>query len=109
MGNGASGLHDITGQYTFSNMRAYIYWALRDWLDPKNGYNPCLPPDDLIAQELTDTHWFFQSDGSIAIEKKDDIKKRLKRSPDRADALALTFWPVVRLPEEDDEILEEIL
>lgn len=109
VGNGASGLHDITGQYTFSNMRAYIYWALRDWLDPKNGYNPCLPPDDLIAQELTDTHWFFQSDGSIAIEKKDDIKKRLKRSPDRADALALTFWPVVRLPEEDDEILEEIL
>lgn len=108
-GYSAAGLHDITGQYTFANMRAYTYWALRDWLNPRNGYNPCLPPDDLLAQELTDTHWFFQSDGAICIEKKDEIKKRLRRSPDRADALALTFWPVVDTPEENYEMLEELL
>lgn len=89
----AKGLHDVTGEYEFVNMRAYTYWAIRDWLNPKNGYEPCLPPDDYLAQELTDTHWFFQSNGSIQIEAKKDIQERLKRSPDRADSLALTFWP----------------
>ena len=90
---GASGYHDVTGQYRFTNIRAYCYWALRDWLNPKNGYYPALPPDDKLIEELVDIKWRFQSDGSIIIEPKDDIKKRLKRSPDRADALANTFYP----------------
>jgi hypothetical protein len=30
----------------------------------------------------------------IRIESKDEIKKRIKRSPDRGDCLANTFWPV---------------
>jgi hypothetical protein len=34
------------------------------------------------------------SNGKIKIESKDEIKKRIKRSPDRADSLANTFWPV---------------
>src|SRR5690606_29624723 len=25
-------LHDVTGQYAFANMRAYMYFAVRDWL-----------------------------------------------------------------------------
>ena len=90
---GASGLHDVTGQYDFANMRAYLYWALRDWLDPKNGFGAALPPDEGLAEELADIHWFFLSNGSIMIEKKDDIKQRLKRSPDKSDALANTFYP----------------
>lgn len=90
---GANDLHDITGQYTFANMRAYLFWAIRDWLDPKNGFGAALPPDEGLAQELTDVHWFFLSNGSIMIEKKEDIKARLKRSPDKMDALANTFYP----------------
>jgi len=109
VGNSAKGLHDITGQYTFANMRAYIYWCIRDFLNPLNNNEPCLPPDDYLMQELTDTHWRFQSDGSIILEKKDDIKKRLKRSPDRADGLALTFWPAVHSIEEDYVQLEDLL
>ena len=38
----AKELKDITEQYEFANMRAYLYWALRDWLDPKNEFEPCL-------------------------------------------------------------------
>jgi hypothetical protein len=89
-------LKDMTGQYTFLNMRAYLYWAIRDWLDPKNNTGAMLPPDcDLLAEELTETTWQFQSNGAIKIEDKEEIKKRLKRSPDDADALANTFWPVL--------------
>lgn len=89
----ASGLNDITGVYTFANMCAYCYWAMRDWLNPKNGFNPAIPPCDKFMEEATETHWRFLSNGSIIIEPKDDIKARIKRSPDYADTLANTFYP----------------
>lgn len=87
-------LKDYTGQYEFVNMRAYLYWAIRDWLNPANKSEAMLPADVELLQELTETKWEFQSSGKIKIESKDDIKKRLKRSPDKADALANTFWPI---------------
>jgi len=87
-------LTDVTGQYTFANMRAYLYWAIRDWLNPLNKTNAAIPFDTELMQELTETMWKFRSNGSIQIEEKDEIKKRLGRSPDKADALANTFWPV---------------
>lgn len=100
----ANGLHDITGVYTFANMRAYCYWALRDWLNPKNGFGAALPPCDKFAEEATSTKWGFLSNGSIFIEKKDEIKKRIKRSPDYMDALANTFYPHDKIGMTDDEI-----
>lgn len=97
------GHKDITGNYTFANMRAYCYWALRDWLNPKNNFSPALPPNDKLTEELTNIKWKFQSNGSIIIEPKEEIKKRIKRSTDLADALANTFYPKDRsiLTEED--------
>lgn len=90
---GAKGLSDATGQYTFANSRAYMYWCVRDWLNPKNGFNPAIPPDDRFMEEATEIHWRFQSDGSIIMEQKEDIKKRLGRSPDKFDVVAYTFCP----------------
>lgn len=87
-------LKDATGVYEFLNMRAYLYWALRDWLNPRLNPYACLPPDDELTQELTEIKWQFLSNGRIKIEPKEDIQARLKRSPDKADALALTFYPV---------------
>lgn len=87
-------LKDVTAIYEFLNMRAWSYWAIRDWLDPSKGSKAALPPDDLLKQELSETQWKFRSDGKIQIESKEDLKKRIKRSPDRADALANTFWPI---------------
>lgn len=102
---GATRLHDLTGVYTFANMRAYCYWALRDWLNPKNGFEPAIAPDDNLMGELTEIKWKFQSSGSIIIEPKEDIIKRLKRSPDRADALANTFYPRDNYGMSDAQIL----
>lgn len=86
-------LKDQTEQYEFVNMRAYLYWAVRDWLNPANKTGAALPPDDELTQELTETKWKFRSDGKVQIEAKEDIIKRLKRSPDKSDALVNTFYP----------------
>lgn len=53
-----------------------------------------LPPDSKFFEEATEIRWWFRSDGRIIIEPKDDIKKRLGRSPDKFDALANTFYPI---------------
>lgn len=106
---GVKGMHDVTGQYSFANMRAYLFWAVRDWLNPKNGFDPALPPDDGLAEEATEIHWSFQSNGNIIIEPKEEIKKRLKRSPDKFDALANTFYPKDYDVNNDEELLKDIL
>ena len=90
-------------------MRAYLFWAVRDWLNPKNGFGPALPPCDKLMEEATETHWKFQSNGSIIIEAKEEIKKRIKRSPDWFDALANTFYPHDYLVVSDEELLRNML
>lgn len=87
-------LADITGQYRFTNMRAYLFWCVRDWLNPKNDTGAMLPPDAQLLEEATEIRWSFRSDGRIIIEPKEDIKARLGRSPDKFDALANTFYPI---------------
>lgn len=87
------GLHDITNVHTFINMRAYLFWAVRDWLNPENKNMPCLPPDEGFLEEATEIKWAFTSSGAIQIEAKEEIMKRLKRSTDKFDALANTFYP----------------
>ncbi|HXA39662.1 MAG TPA: hypothetical protein VNW53_11725 [Phenylobacterium sp.] len=74
----------------FVNKRAEIWWALAQWV--KGG--GALPNDPELVGELTTPTFFFKGD-KIQIESKDQIKDRLGRSPDIADALALTFtFPV---------------
>lgn len=93
-GRNGKQLTDVTGQYQFINMRAYLFWAVRDWLNPKNDTGAMLPPDTQFDEEATEIKWSFRSDGRIFIEPKEDIKERLGRSPDKFDALANTFYPI---------------
>jgi phage terminase large subunit len=53
------------------------------------------PADDDLAAELAAIKYKFTSNGKIQIEKKAEMKTRVGRSPDRADALMLAFSPVV--------------
>lgn len=89
----AEGLTDYTGEYHFANMKAYLYWAVRDWLNPDNGNNAMLPPGGTLFEEATAIKWSFQSNGKILIEPKEHTKERLGHSPDEMDALANTFHP----------------
>lgn len=105
---GGAELTDVTGQYRFFNMRAYLMWAVRDWLDPARGSRAMLPDDEELFQEMSETQWKFRSNGSIQIEEKDEIKKRIKRSPDKLDALANTFWPVPDIGPRGEKSTEQI-
>jgi hypothetical protein len=90
-------LKDATGEHTFFNMRAYLHWAVRDWLDPAKESKAMLPPDDEFLEEATEIKWFFTSKGQIQIEAKegkDGLVARLGRSPDKWDSLTNTFHPV---------------
>lgn len=69
----------------YFNMRAQMWMEMADWV--KTG---CLPKMPELVPELTAPTYFF-SGGKFQIEAKDQIKKRLGRSPDLGDALALTF------------------
>lgn len=106
---GANDLHDITGVYSFANMRAFLFWRVRDWLNPKNNFNPALPVCDKLMEEATEIHWKFQSNGAIIIEPKDDIKSRIGRSPDYFDSLANTFYPDTVSTINDRELLKDFL
>jgi hypothetical protein len=89
----AEGLKDVTMVREFANLKAYLYWSVRDWLDPVNKTGAAVPTNDKFLEEATDIKWSIQSNGKIIMEKKDDLQTRLKRSPDYFDSLANTFHP----------------
>jgi phage terminase large subunit len=76
-------------------------WKLRDhlWLEMARYFRdeePCFGTEALwasedLAGELCSVKYRLDSNGRIVVESKDDMKKRLGRSPDIADALGLTF------------------
>lgn len=92
----AKDLHDMTGERTFLNMRAYGHWALRDALDPQFGDDIALPPDDELTQELLAVEYDIKSNGDIFIKSKDEIKILLGRSPDKADAVVNLFYKITK-------------
>lgn len=82
------------GAVKYANKRAEIWGNMRDWLA-----GGAVPDDPELAAELTGVEYgYVFRDGAdcILLEKKSDMKKRGLSSPDKADALALTFsYPVV--------------
>ncbi len=76
-------------QSRFLNARAESYWHLRQALEAGG---IALPRDEQLFDELVATKWRPTSDGRVQIESKDDLKARLGRSPDRADAVAMAYY-----------------
>jgi hypothetical protein len=76
----------------FANTRSAAWWALREALDPSNKKPLALPPGRTLRVELTAAHYTTES-RLVKLEKKADIKERLGRSPDLADAVVMANWP----------------
>ena len=72
----------------YYNLRAELWVKFRDWLQEGRG---SIPDDEALIAEASSIKYSFDSAGRIKIERKEDMKKRGLRSPDRADALILTF------------------
>lgn len=78
----------------YFNKRAEMWGEMKDWLEDEVD----IPDDAEIMLDLTAPGYTYHSDGSLKLEKKEDMKKRGRKSPDIADALALTFaQPVKKL------------
>lgn len=84
----ATGFTDKSGELGFENWRAAGWWMLRELLDPSSGVEVCLPPDDDLTGDLTAPHVKrITSSSKILVESKEEIRKRIGRSTDLADAV----------------------
>lgn len=91
------GSTDRSKTMKFRNVRAAGYWKLREALDPEHGESLALPPDPELVADLCAAKWTLSA-GGILIEDKDDIKERIGRSPDCADAVVLAHYGVWAAP-----------
>jgi hypothetical protein len=80
----------------YFNKRAEMWLEMAEWV--KRG--GALPRCNQLKKELTQVQYFIRK-GKLALEDKAEVKKRLGFSPDRADALALTF-AIDDLPARDE-------
>ncbi|MCA6504121.1 MAG: terminase [Pseudanabaena sp. M085S1SP2A07QC] len=79
---------DRSGKLSFANKRAEWWWKFREALDPNYNSQITLPDDPRIIAELTAPLWSLTMRG-ILIESKEEIKKRLGRSTNLADAIVM--------------------
>jgi hypothetical protein len=89
-GSEASKARDKSGKLGFYNKRAEWHWHLRELLDPTSGQEIALPDDPELLADLVAPRWMLTPRG-IQVEKKEEIKKRIGRSPDTGEACIYTF------------------
>lgn len=92
--------HDVVGvqfsgrpsDYRYFNKRSEMHFEMAEWV--KSG--GALPDDPELKEELCAITYVYQGD-KFRIVDKGIIKDKIGRSPDKADALALTFaFPVAK-------------
>lgn len=88
--------HDPT---MYPNARSEAWFSLAEQLPGID-----LDPDEQLAADLTAPQYRLDSAGRRVVEKKEDTKKRIGRSPDRADAVLLTCATVAPRAVEGPEI-----
>ena len=74
----------------YQNERAAMFWRLREALEKGE---VSLPEDEALLAELSALRYSFDPKGRIVVERKEIAKKRIGRSPDLADAVALGYLP----------------
>lgn len=97
--NGAEGseYRDKSKKLKMRNLRAEMYWRMRDALDPKDGDDLALPPDPELLADLCSARYKVTTAG-VLIEEKEEIKKRIGRSPDVGEAVIMALCPLGKRP-----------
>ena len=80
---------DASGEIEMLNVRAAAWWGMRERLMEGD---IALPPDDDLTGDLVAPRYGYTSSGKLKVEDKEQIRKRLGRSPDVGDAVVLAFW-----------------
>ena len=86
--NSGSTAHD---KELYPNRRSEAWFHFAEMIDDID-----LDPDDQLAADLVAAKYNVDSSGRRAVEAKDHTKKRLGRSPDRADAILMAYAPQPR-------------
>lgn len=72
----------------YYNLRTELHYSVRNWIVEGGAFPSCPKLEsDLVAPKYS-----LHTNGARKVEKKADIKKRLGRSTDYYDALALAIW-----------------
>jgi hypothetical protein len=100
------------GQPKCYRLRDRLYWEARDAFGPDNDQKHIiLKPQDKaqkqlvgkLVEELTTANFEFLSSGAVKIEAKDQMKKRLGRSPNLCDAYLCSLYKDNWIPKQRDE------
>ena len=70
------------------NLRSQLWFGVADWMREGGA----IPPDDRLTSELLAPTYTFDSKSRKSVSSKAEMRGVLKRSPDRADALALAVY-----------------
>lgn len=87
---------DKSGRLRFYNQRSELWWKMREALDPTANNGIALPPDPRILSDLCAPKWEV-SGSVIKVESREDIIKRIGRSPDWGSALILALMETPKL------------
>jgi len=79
----------------FINTRAEAWWYASGLF---NDQKVSIPPDPILVGQLAASTYKYGRGGRVQIEDKEDIKKRLNRSPDRADAIVMGLYALQDTP-----------
>lgn len=77
----------------YMNLRGELWWEVGRLLSERRGWDlSSMANADATIAQLLEPQWDVDPQGRIRVEKKEEIIKRLGRSPDNADALLLAFY-----------------
>lgn len=93
-GSEASRSKSRDGLYGFKNLRAQFVWQFREALDPDYQSQIALPPDPELRADLAAFRYEVKAQGGqtiVQVGDKEDMKKRLGRSPDKGDTTIMNY------------------
>ncbi|MCB0145386.1 MAG: DEAD/DEAH box helicase family protein [Caldilineaceae bacterium] len=82
---------DQTKSFGFLNMRAALWWVGREWLHSEDSEIALPAKDDTLTGDLIAPNYETAQGAKVKVESKADVKKRLSRSTDRADAVLMAL------------------
>jgi hypothetical protein len=83
---------DASRQLGFTRVRSAAWWKFREALDPSKDPVIAFPPIEKLQGDLTSPKWEQVLNDQIQVESKDDLRLRLGRSTDYADAAIMAWW-----------------
>lgn len=79
---------DQTGRIRFFNLRSWLWWRMRELLDPLNNTGIALPPHQRLRADLCAPK-FSIAGQLLKVQSREEVVKTLGRSPDYGTAYVL--------------------